>query len=639
MDNLALNINRQNLERSQTSWYISLIYRDAPQSYHNNKNIYSFRAYNKTKLSLYSNALYQKPLISANDNCDIVFDGYLFNSNELLERLDLKNQQLDNLQIIHKCYKKWGIDFVKEIKGVYFIFIRDSLKDICICVRDRLGVYPVFYFVDNKKYVFSNSISSILSNPEVSVEFDRVALADHLCKRWTLQNDTYYKNILRIPAGNYLTLKDNKVQIKDYWGITKEWVENNWIEDKEVDGFIDVLKNSIKKHVSLGPTSIFLSGGLDSVTVATTANEIIKKNNYKNLLALSLIFPMESEEPVQKGVAETLKIEQFIVTLEDSFQSGNFLETALNYSKNLSQPIMHIWIPGYKFLLKEAKNRGYKILLTGNGGDEWLGVNPYYMADLIKSLDFSGAYKLYKNIINSYSLNYYHTLKKFVWLFGLRALLVNTMDLIFAEYMHERRKRNYSAGIHEWIAPDPQVRKGLEQRMNESLENNRANNKKNGEYGFYLSNLSDYMHPINSREYEEIFEYSNEIDMMILHPFLDSDVVEYLVRIKPHLLYKDQRSKAVVRGYINSKYPNLGFLNQKKVLSLDLFNSLVFKEFRKLYDTNRGVKFLDDIGVINQSLFSKYVDEVLNQDGKRGAFNIWNALNLNCWAESKIYTN
>ena len=149
------------------------------------------------------------------------------------------------------------------------------------------------------------------------------------------------------------------------------------MEADDSDEFDALLERSISRCLELGPTSIFLSGGLDSVSIAAVALDLAKRHELPTPLALSLAFPTPetSEEDVQLGVATALGLPQIMLGLEDSVAPDGLVGRALELCADWPLPQTYIWSGAYQELAKTGVEHGARVIMTGGGGDEWLTVD------------------------------------------------------------------------------------------------------------------------------------------------------------------------------------------------------------------------------------------------------------------------
>ena len=235
--------------------------------------------------------------------------------------------------------------------------------------RDPVGVYPLFYASVEGEWLFSTSIEALTQHPRVSGEVNRAALADHLCHRWPDVEETFFKNVKRVPPGHVIRVGRSK-QVRRYWELPIPGAGVDWIREDELDRFDELLDQAVERCLCLGPAAIYLSGGLDSVSVAAVAAENSQRKGLPPPWALSLGFPAEcNEEEIQRGVAKNLGLPQVLMTLGDAVGHDGLLLAALKMNSHCSMPMLNPWNPAYHRLGLEGKQRG----LQGDLDRRWRG--------------------------------------------------------------------------------------------------------------------------------------------------------------------------------------------------------------------------------------------------------------------------
>jgi asparagine synthase (glutamine-hydrolysing) len=163
----------------------------------------------------------QSKQILKNDNILVSFNGEIYNYIDLQKELDAKSE----LEVIYKAYKKWGVDFVNRLRGMFAISIMD--KDTLYLFRDRLGKKPIFY-LHNSSFIYASELKAIV--PFLNkVEMDKDALLSYLSFLAPTAPYTFFKGIKKLGMGEYLIYKNSQVEVKKYFDLLD--VKPNIIKD------------------------------------------------------------------------------------------------------------------------------------------------------------------------------------------------------------------------------------------------------------------------------------------------------------------------------------------------------------------------------------------------------------------------
>jgi hypothetical protein len=278
------------------------------------------------------------------------------------------------------------------------------------------------------------------------------------------------------------------------------------------------------------------------------------------------------------------------------------------------------------------------VILTGGGGDEWLGVTPLLAADLMRTLDVVGLYRLWSTMQSSYPIPWYLTIRNTLWKFGARPLLSTTIGRALRSVapglLQARQRRRVQRTTPDWVAPDPALQKQIDQRLETRLGQTKPMRDTGG---FYLRELwESFDHPLTAMEMEEVFESGTRIGLHILMPYWDADLLEMLYRIPPHLLNKGGWSKGLVRQSVARRFPQLGFERQKKIFSTNFFNSTMLHEGKKAWQALGGTPALAELGIVDPERLGSTVEGILAGNQFRQAYRIWDVLNLESWLRPRL---
>jgi asparagine synthase (glutamine-hydrolysing) len=571
----------------------------------------------------------------------VIFDGVLYNRADL-SKYSSDSPTENDAAIVLKAYRRWGEDLLHKIKGIFALIIQDRERDVLLGARDPVGVYPLFYACIDGEWLFSTSVEALTRHPRVSAEVNRAALVDHLCHGWPDIEETVFKNVKRVPPGHIMRVARAK-QVSRYWEPPIPGAGVDWVREDELGRFDELLDQAVERCLCLGPAAIYLSGGLDSVSVAAVAAENSRRKGLLPPLALSLGFPAEcDEEKIQRSVAADLGLPQVFMTIGDAIGPDGLLLSALKMTSHWPMPMLNLWNPAYHRLGLEAKHKGCKAILTGGGGDEWLGVTPFLAADLMRTLNVVGLYQLWSTMQRSFPVPWHLMIKNALWTFGARPLLGEAKRATIGRILRSaapgllqaRQKRRMQRTIPDWVAPDPALREHIDQRLQKSLEQTKPVRAKGGFYFRELWRSLD--HVLTAMEMEEVFESGTRMGLPILMPYWDADLLEMLYRVPPHLLNKGGRSKALVRQSLARKFPELGFDQQKKIVTINFFDSTLLRDGKKAWQVMGGTPALVKLGIVDEERLASTIADLLTGGQPRQAYRIWDVLNLEAWLRPRL---
>jgi hypothetical protein len=239
--------------------------------------------------------------------------------------------------------------------------------------------------------------------------------------------------------------------------------------------------------------------------------------------------------------------------------------------------------------------------LTGGGGDEWLNVSPYQAADLLRSLDVVGLYRLWDIALRSFPVPRLALTRNVLWNFGARPVVSRAARGILRRtapgLLRRRLRRSFSRSTPDWIMPDPALRRESYQRMEEQYGPLTARPEPRS---FYLREARRILdHPQMSVEMEECFESRRYTGLFHFMPYYDADLVDFLCRIPPDLLWRGGRTKAMVRQTVARRFPGLNFERQKKVMATNFFTSLLLEEGSRLWQAMDGAQALAALDIVD----------------------------------------
>ncbi len=522
------------------------------------------------QLSLFHDPGGKTPAFAAAASHAVVVDGMLYDRQSLRKELtDHHNGGSSDAEILLLAYQRWGENFLDKIKGIFALLIWDDRNDLFLCARDPMGVYPVFYAETERELLVSTSTQALLQHADVPRQVNRPVLAGHLSNRWLGSDETYHESVWRLPSGHLLRETKRNRKVERYWDPFPVDSPIPWVEEDELDQFDVLFEQAVSRCLRLGSAAIYLSGGLDSVSVASVAADHCRRQGRPAPLALSLLLPHPDcdETDVHNGVVDTLGLSQVSASIDEVVGAEGVLGAAVALSRSWPTPLMCQPLPAYGYLGHMGRREGRQVILTGSGGDEWMEVSPFLAADSLRTLRLGRLYHLWKSLYNSHHLFLSRFSPHLLWNYGLRSLVATPIKRAWHKVtpssLHAYRAWRVSHSIPRWVAPDPELRKELIERCVATEERSAKLISRLGSfYALALRQLLD--HPLSMLEMDELFELGQRVGVRILHPFWDPDLVRFLYRVPPELLNRGLRTKALVREMLARRFSELGFADQKK---------------------------------------------------------------------------
>lgn len=533
---------------------------------------------------------------------------------------------------------------VSRLRGVFVAVVWDRASGITWAARDPVGIHPLFLAQTPGGTVISPAIDALLGHPKVSREVDAVAIAEHLAHRWAAPDETYLRAIRRVPAGHVLALgPDGARSIERAWDPAP-CANDDWLDD---GGAFDALLDQAVARATCGmPTGIFLSGGFDSVSVAAMAIDQAERHGTPPPLALSLAFPDPScnEEPVQRHVARQLGIRQTMLPFAESLLGRGLMASAFALSARWPVPLQNPWRPAYLALAAAGRAQGCRVVLTGNGGDDWLTVGPDLMADLLGRADLLGAARYGRAILRSYSRPKLAMVRYLIWRHGLRPLAVwrgrQVLGRVVPGAVRRWRRAELQRSTPPWLAPDPALRRTLDARIEARIDARETEPEPSGRYPLYLRAGRHYLtHPLTAMDHEEDFVAGRRVGLPLgfAHPYWDADLLAHLARTSPWALLDGGREKGLVRQAVHRRFPGVGFLAHRKVTAAGFFTRVVSQEGPGMLRELGGMRALADLGIAERRSLDAVVADGIASGQLAGAGRAWEIMNVETWLRARSW--
>lgn len=317
----------------------------------------------------------RQPMWSRNGDVWLVFNGEFFGfrswRSELAKRGHVFRSSGDS-EVVLSLYQEFGLDFLEHLDGMFALALWDERERMLVVARDRLGIKPLYFSMEDRLLIFASELKGLLAHPAVDPVMDPEALNRYFAYLTVPGEQSIVSRVSKLSPGHLLTARDGKVSIRRYWELEPpEREETAGLE--EADRHLDErLEKAVQSHlVSDVPVGIFLSGGLDSSSVAYWAG----RHGAEPLHSFSIAFPRDpsnDESGVARHIAQACGFRHHEIVVNDADVPAAVRAMAWHADEPFA-----IGSAVGVYLLAQAAKDYVKVALTGDGGDEIFGGYPW----------------------------------------------------------------------------------------------------------------------------------------------------------------------------------------------------------------------------------------------------------------------
>lgn len=313
-----------------------------------------------------------QPIYNEDGTLAIVFNGEIYNFPELRQSLlrlghDFKTHS-DTECIVH-AYESWGDNCLNYLNGMFAFALWDTKNQSLLVARDRTGIKPLYYSEINGTFLFASELKALLAYPDLPKELDEFALDEYLTFEYVPAPRTILRHVKKLLPGHAIKYENGKARVWSYWDTHFENSEKEPYTgsfDELAVMFRHTLKEAVRgEMLSDVPLGVFLSGGVDSSTIAALMAEI----NTSPVKSFSIAFEDSSfnESHFAKTVAAHLGTDHHELVLT----SDTALKMIPRVGEYLDEPLADSSIVPTMLLSGFAREQ-VTVALGGDGGDEVL---------------------------------------------------------------------------------------------------------------------------------------------------------------------------------------------------------------------------------------------------------------------------
>lgn len=329
------------------------------------------------RLSIIDLSTGHQPMGNEDGAVQIVFNGEIYNykglRNELLALGHIFATNSDTETIVH-AYEQWGTACVERFNGMFAFAIWDDHKQRLFLARDRFGKKPFYFRKTGDTLLFASEVKAILSFPGVSARVNKAALWDYFSYRYVPAPATLFDGIEKLMPGTFAVWEAGQLTEHTYYlPPDREALVSAETMTDPVDGFLKSLDRAVAmRMMSDVPFGAFLSGGLDSSAVVGLMSQHSKLAI--NTFSVGFAESQFSELAYAKVIANQFKTDHHELTVSSADIMQHLPALVRFRDAPVAEPSD---IPIY--LLALEASRTVKMVLTGEGADEFLGGYPKHV--------------------------------------------------------------------------------------------------------------------------------------------------------------------------------------------------------------------------------------------------------------------
>ena len=488
----------------------------------------------------------EQPIVNETTSIYLVCNGEIYNYLSLKADLEKKGHVFstnsDSEVIVH-LYEEYGKDLCKYLKGMFAFVLWDTQKELLFCARDYWGKKPLYYSNTSSGLVVSSEIKTIVRSFKDQISKNKKYLSEILAFSYPITNDiTPFNEVSKLPSGHFLLVSKDSILVEKYEVKSMPYLFDSSTYKKTT---VDLIRESIHCRLQADvPVAVMLSGGIDSSTIAYFSKEFMQEVN-----VISVGYKGDFKHIDERSVAKKFSKEIGLKYHDIELTNQDFKNYFEEYLSVMNEPVADPSAFAQWAVYKKSSELGFKVLLSGNGGDEiFYGYSNFNQLGT-KLNNFSSLHKYFSSTNNLKLLPYLirfltYNLNKINYISptDIDKALFNNKDFSFADYKLFHNE-NYASF---------------------NFSGSYFHNSSNG-----IENVYNFLQ--NTWLINNCFYLGDQLGMgnsiEIRCPFADIDLFNFLQQIPLDLKFDKNRTKPLLKDVMTGKLPDYILNPQKKGFS------------------------------------------------------------------------
>jgi asparagine synthase (glutamine-hydrolysing) len=564
------------------------------------------------RLSIIDLAQGQQPMSDEAEELWIVFNGEIFNYIELRDELtDLgyRFRTGSDTEVLLLLFKHYREKCLEKLNGQFAFAIWDTRKRELFLGRDRVGIRPLFYYREGNLLVFGSEIKCLMESGYVKAKPDPESL-NRVFTFWTIPSPgTLFKGVKELPPGHYMVVREHHTEIRPYWELRFKGdpgrAGTRSLSDT-LEEFESIITDSVRLRLrSDVQVAAYLSGGIDSSATTWLIKQI--EPGVLNTFSIGFESAEFDETAFQQSVSSQLETTHHSITCKNTDIADHFARVLWH----TEIPILRTGAVPMYLLSGLVNDNGIKVVITGEGADEFLGGYNIFKEAIIRefwSREPTSKFrplllqKLYPYLAQFQGRN--SAMLKMFFGYGLQ----ETASPVYSHLIRWNNSRHIKEHIRkdfiEGVAPDPV----------ESFVSTLPD-------GFADLDLLSRAQWIESSLFMSGYLLSSQGDRMGMahsvegrYPFLDHHMIEFCTRLPWNHKIKGLNEKYLMKKLMDGRLPDQVVHRPKQAYRAPVASSLTSAKAPEYLREAMSPDMLKRFGIFNTVSVEKLLGKM--QEGK-----------------------
>lgn len=571
-----------------------------------------------------TSAAAHQPMSDPSGNFTIIFNGEIFNFKSIKEELLSKEYQFHttgDTEVLLYAYMEWKEKCLEKLNGFFSFSIFDKNKNILFIARDRVGIKPLSYYIDENYFAFSSELKAIFAIP-IKKEIDFSSLQLYFQLNYIPTPASIYKNIKKLLPGHYIqyNISAHEYKIEKYFHLPNP----SQVENKSIsyDDAKKRLKQEIEKSVQLRmisdvPLGAFLSGGIDSSIIVNVATQYTDKlNTFSIGFADNHFF---DETHYAELVAKKFKTNHTVFKLTNN----ELLESMQTLFDYIDEPFADSSALLVNILSQKTREK-VTVALSGDGGDElFAGYNKHFAEYRIrnKGLKEWGVktlhpfWKIFPQARHSKYANLFRQLDRFA-----TGAKMNNQERYWrwCSFIDEKEVEAYFNNI-----PLSKEYQKIKDHYTKGINNSGGSLNENLWADIHLVLPNDMLTKV------DLMSMANSLEVRV--PLLDHNIVEFANSLPVSYKIDSKLKKKILQDTFRESLPNELYNRPKKGFEVPLLQWMRNELKSLIMDDLLSDSFILEQGIFNISYIQKLKKQLFSNNPGDIHAQIWALIIFQNW--------